>query len=262
MGTLLVSEKTVVVPGQELATGMDYLPGFGAYRDGEHIVASQLGLLSVEGRAIKIIPLSGKYIPKNDDTVIAQVVDITLHGWRLEINSAYSAMLTLKDATSDFIARDADLTAYFNFGDWIVAGVANVTTQKLIDLTMKGPGLRKLGEGMIVRVGPSKIPRIIGKGGSMVSMIKEYTGCRIIVGQNGVLWIQGSPEGEMLAAKTIKEIEQHAHRSGLTERIKEFLGQFPKPEAVPLPPEEERPHRERRPFDPNRRPMRRSGGFR
>src|SRR3989344_620217 len=259
MGTLTVPEKTVVVPGQELADGMDYLPGFGTYRDGEQIVASQLGLLSVEGRAIKIIPLSGKYIPKRDETIIAQVVDITMHGWRLEINSAYSAMLTLKDASSDFIARDADLTAYFNFGDWIVAGVENVTTQKLIDLTMKGPGLRKLGEGMIIRVGPSKIPRIIGKGGSMVSMSKEYTGCRIIVGQNGVLWIQGSPEGELLAAKTIQEIERHAHRSGLTERVKQILEQSPKPAAAPLPPEEERPQRERRPFQ-HLPPMRSGGG--
>ena len=88
---------------------------------------------------------------------------------------------------------------------------------------MKGPGLRKLEEGRIITVNAHKVPRIIGKQGSMVTMIKQYTDCRIIVGQNGVIWIQGSPEGELLSVKTIKEIEEKAHINGLTEMIKNFL---------------------------------------
>lgn len=220
---LLVKDKEIVVPGEELALGMDYLPSYGTFREGDRIVAAKLGLSSVDGRVIRIIPLSGKYLPKRDDTIIGGVVDVTINGWRIDINSAYSAMLSLKDATSDFIARGSDLTRYFNFGDYMVTKIINVTSQNLVDLTMKGVGLRKLGEGRIITVNPYKVPRIIGKQGSMVGMVKDATNCRIIVGQNGVVWVQGEPENELRAVAAIRKIENESHISGLTDRIKEFL---------------------------------------
>ncbi|MBW3015744.1 exosome complex protein Rrp4 [Candidatus Woesearchaeota archaeon] len=224
MGKMLVEGKTVVVPGEALAEGMDFLPGSNTYRDGDKIVASKLGLVAVDGRAVKLIPLSGKYVPKKGDTILGKVVDVLFSGWRIETNSAYPAMLSLKDATSDFIARGADLTQYYNFGDHVVAKITNVTSQKLIDLTMKGPGLRKLTGGRIIEVSPHKVPRIIGKKGSMVSMIKQATGCKIIVGQNGLVWILGDdPVKELLAVRTIRKIEAEAHKSGLTDAIKEYL---------------------------------------
>jgi len=223
MGKLLVNDKQVVVPGEIIAEGMDFIPTAGTYRDKEQVIASKLGLVNIDGRLIKLIPLTGKYMPKKGDTVIGKVIDITLNGWRLDINSAYSAMLILKDATSQFIARGADLTRYFSFGDCLVATIINVTSQNLVDLTMKGPGLRKLPEGRIITVSPSKVPRIIGKQGSMVSMIKDATGCRITVGQNGVIWLQGEPRSEMVAVETIRKIEAEAHIQGLTERIQKYL---------------------------------------
>jgi exosome complex component RRP4 len=68
------------------------------------------------------------------------------------------------------------------------------------------------------------VPRIIGKQGSMVSMIKKATNCNIIVGQNGVVWIKGlNPEDELITVQTITKIELESHISGLTERIKNFL---------------------------------------
>lgn len=224
MGNLIAKEKTIVVPGEVLADGMDYIPGFNTYREGEKVLACKLGLMQVEGRAIKLIPLSGKYNPKTGDTIIGKVIDVLFSGWRIETNSAYSAMLPLKDATSEFIARGADLTRYYNFGDYVVAKITNVTSQNLVDLTMKGPGLRKLNGGRVIEVSPYKVPRIIGKKGSMVSMIKDATGCRIVVGQNGLVWIQGDNPAKMVVAiKTIRKIEAESHISGLTDVIKVYL---------------------------------------
>ncbi len=223
MGKLLVKDKQIVVPGEVVAEGMDFIPTAGTYRDDNRVIASRVGLINIDGRLIKMIPLTGKYMPKRGDTIIGKVIDITLNGWRLDINSAYSAMITLKDATSQFIARGADLTRYFNFGDYLVASIINVTSQNLVDLTMKGPGLRKLPEGRIIYVSPSKVPRLIGKKASMVTMINEATNCRITIGQNGVVWLQGEPKNELLAVNTIRKIEAEAHISGLTERIKTYL---------------------------------------
>lgn len=227
MSDILVKEKDVVVPGEVVATGMDYLPGMGTTRQGDKILAARIGLVNIDGRAIRLIPLSGLYVPKRGDTIIANVVDVSFSGWRVETNCAYSAMLNVKDATSDFVPKGADLTQYFDVGDYIVAKITNVTTQKLIDLTMKGPGLRKLGEGRILKVSPSKVPRIIGKQGSMVSMIKQATDTRITVGQNGVIWLAGEdPAKELIAVNTIRKIEDEAHIPGLTDRIKAYLEQI------------------------------------
>ncbi len=224
MSEILIKEKQIVVPGETLAKGMDYLPGTGTYREGENIFASRVGLTYIDGRAIKLIPLAGKYNPKKNDVIIGQITDIAFSGWRVETNSAYSAMLNIKDATSEFIQRGADLTQIFQIGDFIVTKIVNVTSQKMIDLSTKGPGLRKLIEGRIIKVTPSKVPRIIGKKGSMVSMIKQATGCKIQVGQNGIVWLKGdNPKLELEAVKAIEMIEKKAHISGLTDTVKEFL---------------------------------------
>ncbi|MFH2028197.1 MAG: exosome complex RNA-binding protein Rrp4 [Nanoarchaeota archaeon] len=223
MSKLLVKNKDIVVPGEKLAEGMDSLPGFGTYREGDYVIAGRLGLVSIDGRTIKLISLSGRYMPKKDDTIICKVSDINFSGWSLDTNCAYNAMLPMKDATSDFIQRGADLTQYYDVGDYLVCKIINVTSQKLIDVTMKGPGLRKLDGGRIVQVNTNKVPRIIGKQGSMVSMIKQATDCKIIVGQNGLVWIQGEPKGELLAVNTLKKIEMESHLPGLTDRIKETL---------------------------------------
>jgi exosome complex component RRP4 len=226
MGEIKVKDKEVVVPGETLAEGMDYLPSYGTRREGDKILASRLGLLNVDGKVLKLVPLSGVYFPKRGDTIIGQVTDILLTGWRIDTNCAYSSFLNMKDATSEFIARGSDLTKYFAIGDYVMAKITQVTSQNLIDLTMKGPGLRKLRGGRIVKVNANKVPRIIGKQGSMVSMIKQYTDCRILVGQNGIVWVQGEdPAKERLAVETIQKIEREAHVVGLTDRINTFLEQ-------------------------------------
>ncbi len=223
MTGITVQHKAVVVPGEVLCEDMGFLPGSGTYRQDERIYAERLGLVNIDGRMIKIIPLSGKYMPKRDDVIICKVIDITLNGWRLDTNSAYSAMLGLKEASSDFIQRGADLTQIYAIGDYVMCQVINVTSQKLVDVSMRGPGLRKLKGGRIIEVNPFKVPRIIGKQGSMISMVKQELNCNIMVGQNGLVWIQGEPLNEQKAIESIRKIEQESHISGLTERMKEHL---------------------------------------
>lgn len=223
MSELKVQEREVVVPGEVLAEGMGYLPSRGSYREGEKIIASRLGLLEVDGKVLKIIPLSGVYLPKRGDTIICRVVDILMSGWRIDTFCPYSAVLGLKDATSSYIEKGADLTEFFDIGDYLACGVVSVTSQNLVDVTMKGPGFRKLSSGRVIHINTHKVPRVIGKKGSMVSMIKEATNCKIVIGQNGVIWIDGQPEDEIIVVKAIKLVEEFSHIRGLTDKVKEFL---------------------------------------
>lgn len=223
MGELLVKDREIVVPGQIIAKGLDFLPSHGTYRLNDDVIANRLGMLSVEGKVIKTIPMSGRYLPQRNDVIIGRVADILMSGWLFDINAPYTAVLPLKDASFDFIAKGADLTKYFNLEDYAVVKVTNVTSQNLVDISVKGPGLKRLRGGRIVYVNSHKVPRIIGKKGSMVSMIKKATDCKIIVGQNGVVWLEGSPDMEVIAIAAIKKIEQESHISGLTDRILKFL---------------------------------------
>ncbi|MBW2994923.1 exosome complex protein Rrp4 [Candidatus Woesearchaeota archaeon] len=231
---LIIEDKAIVVPGEILAEGMDYLPGQNALREKEKVISSRLGLVNVDGRAIKVIPLAGTYLPKRGDQIICKVEDISYSGWRVSTNTAYTAMLSMKDATSAYIERGADLSKYFAIGDYMIAEVTNVTGQNLIDISMKGPRLKKLIGGRIIQVSACKVPRIIGRKGSMVSMIKNATGCEIVVGQNGLVWIKGEPDNERLAVETIQYVENNSHKQGLTEEVEKFLkekaGSIPKAE--------------------------------
>lgn len=224
MSELTVQDKEIVIPGQVLATGMDFLPASGTFRDGEKIVSSIIGIVNVNGRLIKLIPLTGTYTPRRDDVVIGKVVDIGLFGWRIDIGWAYEANLSVKDAVPDFVERGSDLTQFFNYGDYVMARIVNVAGSKLIDLGMRGPGLRKLTEGSFIKITPAKVPRVIGKQGSMITMIKDKTNCRILVGQNGVVWISGVEiENEIKAIAAIKMVDEGSQSDGLTEKVQAFL---------------------------------------
>lgn len=233
MGKLLVKEKDIVVPGEELAEGMDFLPMGGAFRESDKIIASQVGLSVVNGRIIKVIPFSGCYIPKRDDIVIGRITDVGYSNWFVDVGYAYEASLSVKDATSDFVERGGDITKYFDLGDYIVTKITNVTKAKAIDITMKGPGLRKLVGGILINIPPPKVPRVVGKQGSMINMIKNMTGCQVIAGQNGRVWISGeSVEKERVAVEAVRIIDRDAHMAGLTDKIKDFLSKAKEKENV------------------------------
>ncbi len=255
--TLNVKERDIVVPGEIVAEGMGFLPSRGLYREGAKIHAGRLGMIAIEGKVIKLIPLTGVYVPKVNDKIVGKVIDVLMTGWRIETRSAYSAVLGLKDATTEFIPRSSDLTRYFAIGDYLLCKVIAVTSQRLIDITMKGPGLRKLKAGRLVEINSHKVPRVIGKDGSMVLMIKNATGCNISVGQNGRIWVEGkTPEEEIKAVQAIKKVEEEAHLPGLTERMKAFLEKLTgKPVEIPVgvpeehsaPEQHSHEHREQRP---------------
>lgn len=223
MGKLLVQDRDIVVPGEILAEGMDYLPAGDVFREKDNLISLKVGLINLNGRIVKVIPLSGKYIPKKGDLVIGKVVDVGLFGWRVDFGWAYEATISLRDI-EDYLDRDYDLTKYYNLGDYVISQITRVSGSKIIDLSMKGPGLRKLGPGRLIHVAPAKVPRIIGKQGSMVSLIKEATNCKLSVGQNGIVWISGEePKKEDLAIEAIRKIEDESHTQGLTDKMKEFL---------------------------------------
>jgi exosome complex component RRP4 len=222
MGQILAEERKLVIPGEVIAKGMDLLPGQGCYRDGEEIVSKVIGLVKIKERLISVIPLCGKYLPRQGDGVIGIIEDVQPTFWQVDINSPYMGVLLLGEAVNEYVdITKTDISKYYDIGEVIYARVLQVSRSGIVTLSMKNPKAKKLRGGKLIKITPYKVPRVIGKEGSMIEMIKEKTRCQIIVGQNGVVWIKG--ENEALAAKAILTIEKESHITGLTEKIIKML---------------------------------------
>ncbi len=218
------SQREVVVPGQLLAKG-PYQLGSNVYRISQSIYSAVLGLAELRDNTINVIPLRSCYIPRPGDLVIGLVVDVSVTSWTVDIASPYKAALQVSDAfTRPIDPLKEDLRKYFDIGDYIVAKVLAFDRTRDPLLTVKEPPCGKIEKGTVVEISPAKIPRLIGKRGSMIGMIKRELGCNILVGQNGRIWVHSDdPEVEALAVKVIKKIEVEAHTTGLTDRIREFI---------------------------------------
>ncbi|MEM3551323.1 MAG: exosome complex RNA-binding protein Rrp4 [Candidatus Bathyarchaeia archaeon] len=217
-------KRQLVTPGDLLAEG-DYIAGENTYKENERIFAARTGLVEYEDKRVSVVALRAFYIPKVGDIVIGTVVEVGFSGWTVDINSPYEALLKATDVLSrPFKPQKNDLTEVLDVGDLVVAKIVSYDRSHSPQLSVGEPGLGKITRGQIVKITPTKIPRVIGKKGSMISMIKQETGCSIILGQNGVILITGkSLEDEELAMMAIHKIEEESHTTGLTDRILQMI---------------------------------------
>ena len=216
--------RQLVTPGDLLAEN-EYINGENTYRENGKIFSTRVGLFVSEGKRVYVVALKSFYAPMVGDTVIGKVLEVTLGGWVVNIRAPYLAMLRASDALErPFKPQKDDLPSLFDVGDIMIAKIVAHDRTRDPLLTVLERGLGKVTRGQIIEVTPTKIPRVIGKQGSMISMIKQETGCQITIGQNGRVIVSGkSPEDERLAIMAIRKIEQEAHTSGLTDRVSEML---------------------------------------
>lgn len=215
-------KRKIIIPGEVIAKG-DYLPGEGTEKKGDEIIALRFGLAEESNKLVKVIPLSGTYHPRRGNVVIGKVENVTFNGWVVDIGTAENAFLPLAEVPR-FVSKD-EIEEVMTIGDMVVAKIWNIN-KRGIDLSIKSRGLGKVEDGMIVKVNPNKVPRVIGKEGSMINLIKDETKCNITVGQNGLIWIHGDKiEDELHAKKAILFITEKSFVSGLTDEVKKWFGE-------------------------------------
>ena len=217
-------ERKQVVPGDVIAKGNHR---FGSYieKRGDEYIALRVGLAEVGRDGVKLNPLTGPYLPRAEDEVIGKVVDMNGFGWVIDINSCFDGFLPASFVFGrEFSPSTHDLSSKFRVGDIVGCRIESFERSRDPQLSIRGHGYGRIDSGEIIKISPTKVPRLIGKRGAMINLISEKTGSDVRVGQNGVVVVNGTPEGMVKAAKAIKMVDDEAHAADLMSRVEGFLG--------------------------------------
>jgi len=228
--------RDLVVPGEVLTEDTkNFLPGRGTIlnNEGDKIISLNIGLKQIKKNYINVIPLRGFYTPRPGDKAIALVVDKNPVKYKCDINAKDYAQLKPKNTErkgrirggrgKDF-EHERLSTDKFDIGDILVVKILSADRLNKPELTTIGKYLGKKSNGIVISIDPPKIPRVIGRSGSMIKMLKNLTNCNIFVTQNGRIWLKGEDLAhERLVIESIYKIASEAHTMGLTDRMQEFI---------------------------------------
>ena len=218
------NRRKYVIPGDVVTTG-PFRPEQNVVLEGNKIISTTIGISEIYDDSVKVISLTGKYIPKINDLVIGKVISHTSLSWELDINSCYVGFLPAQDVFGrDFSAHADELTSKLKAGDLVAARIANFDRTRDPLVTIADRDLGKIDSGDLIKISPSKVPRLIGKRGTMIQTIETATDAVVTIGQNG--WVVVScenPEGLLKAKKAIQMVNEQAHVANLTDQVKEML---------------------------------------
>ena len=220
----MADKRKYVIPGDVVTTG-PFRPEQNTILEGNKIIATTIGISEIYDDSVRVIPLTGKYIPKINDLVIGKVNSHTSLSWELDINSCYVGFLPAQDVFGrDFSAHADELATKLRTGDLVAARIANFDRTRDPLVSISDRDLGKIDSGVLMEISPSKVPRLIGKKGSMIQMIEEATDAAVTIGQNGWVVVScESPEGLLKAKKAIQMVNEQAHVANLTDQVKEML---------------------------------------
>ena len=208
------SEHEVVLPGQLLSDN-GKRSGEGTYTLGGKIYAAQIGFATIKNNKVTVIAFKAAYKPMPGDRVIGIISDVRPNGFEVDLGRHLTGIIRIPD-------REEVKSMKLKVGDVVYVKIRESGLSGVI--IDRGSRIRKIESGLLIQLHPSKIPRLVGRRGSMINAIKKLTGCDILVGKNGYVVVNGpSPESEFAAMKAIRMIEREAHTSGLTERIERYL---------------------------------------
>jgi len=218
-------QRPIVVPGEPVGESRFYIPGSNTLKISDRMFATTVGIVRVDGKRLDVISLKSFYQPKIGDLVIGIVKEPNIGGWTVDINSPFLAFLPLSEYSEKRIRLSRDsIGRILEIGTVITGVIKDVSIFSSPVITMKGKGLGIVSSGTLLNITASKVPRIIGKKGSMLSVIERMTGVKLTVGQNGRIIVH--TEDSNIVAKireVIEMVERESHIYGLTERVEALL---------------------------------------
>ena len=218
------SKKRHVLPGDFITTAPLRLQN-NVVLEGKRIISTTIGLSDVSDDSVRVISLTSVYLPKIDDLVIGTIQYIHGNSWFADINSCYQGMLLGQDVFGrGSYPTKSEMEERLGKGDIIFAKIANSDRQREPLISIADQSLGKIDSGELVKISPAKIPRLIGKHGSMIQTIEGSTNATITVGQNGLIVVScDETNGLLKALAAIRMVDEQAHLVNLTDKVKKML---------------------------------------
>tara|TARA_B100000700_G_scaffold278893_1_gene327395 strand:+ start:25 stop:540 length:516 start_codon:yes stop_codon:yes gene_type:complete len=168
--------------------------------------------MNTKGSTVSVEPLHTTYMPRPGDLVIGHIEGCTNNIWFVDIGAPFNSILpmSLGPAKVEF----GGTRKVLDIGDSILCRVQEVEETHQSVVTMKGLGLRKIKSGALDDVDPHLLGRLIGKGGNFLRDLKLESECRIVVAENGRLWIDGDLDGIFKVRNSLKELSHEARQVG------------------------------------------------
>ena len=218
------SKKRHVLPGDFITTAPLRLQN-NVVLEGKRIISTTIGLSDVSDDSVRVISLTGVYLPKIDDLVIGTIQYIHGNSWFADINSCYQGMLLGQDVFGrGSYPTKSEMEERLSKGDIIFAKIANSDRQREPLISIADQSLGKIDSGELVKISPAKIPRLTEKNGSMIQTIEGSTNATITVGQNGLIVVScDETNGLLKALAAIRMVDEQAHLVNLTDKVKKML---------------------------------------
>ena len=205
------AELRLVTPGMAIGPSAGKRTGSGAIAQNQEIIATKLGWAREINDTISVDPINSSYIPRSGDLVVATVAEVRNNLWFMDINGAFQGLLPM--SLAPWKVEFGAARQHMGIGDVALARVQEVDECHNVVLTMKGIGLRRIKQGSLLTIPVNHIDRIKGKDNSNLERLKNASDCRIIIGQNGKVWVDGNAEGIAWARKAIQIAQDCGHKN-------------------------------------------------
>ena len=204
------AEQRLVTPGMVIGPSTGKHAGSGAIAQNEEFIATRLGWLNEQNDVVSVRPINSAYMPRSGDLIVATVAEVRNNLWFMNINGPFQGLLPM--SLAPWKVEFGAARQHMGIGDVVLARVQEVDECHNVVLTMKGVGLRRLNQGSVHSVPITHIERLRGEGNATIQRLRDACDCRIIVGENGKVWVDGDADGIAWARQAIDLVHTSGHK--------------------------------------------------
>lgn len=203
------AEQRLVTPGMAIGPSAGKRAGSGIITEQDTMIATQLGWLQEKNNTMSVHPIHSAYMPRSGDLIVANVAEVRNNLWFMDINGAFQGLLPM--SLAPWKVEFGAARQHMDVGNVVLARVQEVDECHNVVLTMKGVGLRRLNQGAVESIPVQHVDRVRGEGNSLLQRLRDASDCRIMVGENGRVWIDGDSNGITWARKALKMVAEKGH---------------------------------------------------
>nr|MBC8517646.1 hypothetical protein [Euryarchaeota archaeon] len=216
-GRTSAASGSLVIPGDKISSDTSDQLGHGVIKLNGELIATKLGYLVEKSGEISIIPVHTAYFPRPGDLVLGYIEGMRSNIWFIDLNAPFNAILPMSLAPMEIEyggTRDA-----MDVGTTILCRVQEVDEAHSSVVTMKGMGLRKVNSGFVDTIPPHLVGTISSGSNAIINQLKDASNCRIILGANGRIWVDGEPEGIRIVRDALAFVRDNEHSTELADAI-------------------------------------------